>query len=649
MYKTAGVKRMMLLSTIGLGAALLGFSPQQVQARNFKGKVTDSLKRVMGDQFYQKHAHTFSIGANNASLGMRVHVEPIRPNKLGKECQAYSKQMRSKGKRVTWVETGVGLIPKANVNMNVGPINIGAAAGKTVALSMRMPVVGENWKQQLRNTPNALRPPISEQDLKSTPRGFKGTYLVSGDYLVRAGVGRNWTLISGKAGNVGAHAGASLAISRNKVYEVVVERRGSADAYLSVMQLTKKALNARLGVSARANPDLGSLLPSIGGSLGDRAMDMAVGKAEKTIRSYAKAGADITWSKGEQNMKKAVFQMNLNTNAVGGQAQQRENMKYNNLGLNVYLSKMTVAQRISNSNQRHGTIKVVDADGQSKTWSYNRARLDRAQSGIFSDRMEGARNLKRELVTVTKHSGQQVAYYHTRYTTSDRYTTKKNQRNFMRFTSFIGAGGEVKDVVKGSTTKRTIDIAISDTGLKKVAEIATRQPDRLAQAFAKAYTSIKPYKRGSRAWQQVPWLHPNAQKRAQAIRLLQQYDSHPDPENRSDSEYWSLTRGWNLQKDAQAYKQYKRLNGLIGQLAGAGTAKARAQIFAKAKWLSIDNFWVGSATVAKVAGMNNIKTDISIKGENNKPVYLYQSAAAEKIVDPQGRINHVMLYPTEAN
>jgi hypothetical protein len=51
--------------------------------------------------------------------------------------------------------------------------------------------------------------------------------------------------------------------------------------------------------------------------------------------------------------------------------------------------------------------------------------------------------------------------------------------------------------------------------------------------------------------------------------------------------------------------------------------------------------------VAKVAGMNNIKADISIKGENNKPVYLYQSTAAEKIVDPQGRINHVMLYPTD--
>jgi hypothetical protein len=84
-------------------------------------------------------------------------------------------------------------------------------------------------------------------------------------------------------------------------------------------------------------------------------------------------------------------------------------------------------------------------------------------------------------------------------------------------------------------------------------------------------------------------------------------------------------------------------------LVNTGTPKARAQIFAKTKWLSIDNFWVGAATVAKIAGKTNVKADIAIKGEGGKPVYLYQSAAAEKIVDPQGRINHVMLYPTEAN
>jgi len=639
----------MVLSAVA--AVVLLASPEQVQARDFKRKVTDSLKRVMGDQFYRKHAKTFSIGENGASLGMRVHVEPIRPEKLGAECKAYNSQMRAQGKQVTWLETGVGLIPKGEVNTNIGPINVGVAAGRTVALSMRMPVVGRDWKQQLRDTPNALRPPISEKDLKATPRGFKGTYLVSGDYLLRAGVGRNWTLISGRGGNVGAHAGASLNISRNKVYEVVVERRGSADAYLSVMQLTKKALNTRVGLSASASPDLGSLLPTISNGLADRAMDKVVGKAEKTIRSYARAGADLTWSVGEQRMKKAVFQMNLHTNQVGGQANQREDTRFNNLGLDVYLSKLTVAQRISNSNQRHGSIKVVDADGNAKTWSYDRARLDRRQAGIISDRMEGARHLQRELVTVTKDNGSEVSYYHTRYTTSDRYTTKSNQRRFMRFTSFIGGGGSVGDVVRGSDTKRTIDISVSDAGLKTVAQISTHQPGRLAQAFASAYQAIKPYSRGRRALAEVPWLQRDPRKRAEAIRILKAYQSphaQIDPESTLDQDYRRVARGWNLQKDSAAFKQYEQLSGLVGKLSRAGTPKARAQIFAKAKWLSIDNFWVGAATIAKVAGLNNVKADISIRGENDRPVYLYQSMAAERIVDPQGRINHVMLYPTES-
>ena len=673
---------------------LVGLDVEQLptgEPSGLVGKLKAELSKLAKKEIYKQR--DFSIAkfdiSDHGALGLKLQTRIVDNRDAtiaGDSFRArHTEETIAAGKPVTWAAIGGGVFPSFGMSTGIpiGPsgleARIGFSANASVGYSVLAPYEHE-WsaaKDALKSATVDL--PVSAKKAKALATGSEVVLRGRGRIGATAGLGIGKTLASwGTFLSVGAHAGAQIGRSEALDLSLRIKRLDGQRVFVSLSRVdtsgVSSSVGAHIGVDANSRQavgDLGGDAWNKGAELLGKQIDRQVERwlsadlravhsttdVEKEVANYV---IDLGQPEGAKAYEALVKldarhadQLAADAESFGPvrKATQSEKVCRAAEVANAKFGRIELFSAIDSASATHG--EVVTAEG---THHYDRAKLDDSYSGIISDLWNGKRSLTRELISVqgpTDTAPQQ--YYHFDYAVKeDDVTSAADVRRFVALGRHLGvvdaeAQARATDdafVDKLDETDRFCDVYFTHEGLQAIAKATSEE---ISAAFARAYEDLEaPAPKAKVGWACGPWIDAGQDRYTEVTKLLvkgpgSQHHGHRRGAHRRtrDQRYRQLT-GRNLRKDYRAHRQMKKLDQLIGALASADGSGAMIDEFAAAKdELGLDNFWLGLATIAQLAGPEEIVVNrfaLQDKEADRRLVFASEGA----IQDPENEINRAL-------